>query len=147
MNMTKQKFYEFAIMMRENSKILFENDKKHTSVYLGGYVLEAYIKILLISKGEDDYIGHLGDSEFLKKFKRIISLHPELADNLLQETSLSYPKCLFNGRGNNTTKASWKIGHRYQVENWTDQTFCQNIQAEVDIVETALNHLRIDGKL
>ena len=26
MNMTKQKFYEFAIMMRENSKILFENE-------------------------------------------------------------------------------------------------------------------------
>lgn len=147
MNMTKQKFYEFAIMMRENSKILFENDKKHTSVYLGGYVLEAYIKILLISKGEDDYIGHLGERDFLKKFRTIISLHPEFADNLLQETSQNHPKCLFNGSGNNTTKASWKIGHRYQVENWTDQTFCQNIQSEIDIVETALNHLRIDGKL
>ena len=147
MDMTKRNFYDFAIMMKENSKILFDHDKNHTSVYLAGYVLEAYIKILLLHKAEPNYEGHLGDSNFLNKFKQILAIHPEFADNILQETSDDYPKFLFNGQGNNTTKASWKIGHRYIVSNWTDDRFCQNIQSEIVKIETALSYLRINGIL
>lgn len=143
--MTKQNFYDFSMMMKENSKILFEANKNHTSVYLAGYVLEAYIKIILLSKGEENYIGHLGDSEFLNKFKRVIAIHPEFSDNILQENHIHYPKKLFNGGGNNTTKASWKIKYRYKVENWTDRNFAQNIQNEIGNIEVALTKLIIDG--
>jgi hypothetical protein len=114
---------------------------------LAGYVLEAYIKIILLSKGEEDYIGHLGDSEFLNKFKRIIAVYPEFSDNILQENHMHYPKKLFNGGGNNTTKASWKIKYRYEVQRWTDRNFAQNIQSEIENINTALAQLRIDGVL
>lgn len=146
-NMTKQEFYDFGIMMKKNSNILFDNNQKHTSVYLAGYVLEAYIKIILIDKGESDYIGHLGDSDFLNKFKRIITLYPEFSNNILQTNNTDYPKRLFDGQGNNTTKASWKIKHRYKVNNWTDEEFCQNIQSEVVKIHSALNDLRITGMI
>lgn len=147
MSMTKQEFYDFGIMMKNDSNILFDNNQKHTSVYLAGYVLEAYIKIILIDKGESDYIGHLGDREFLNKFRRIIALYPEFSDNILQTNNINYPKKLFDGQGNNTTKASWKIQHRYKVNNWTDSTFCANIQSEVVNIHSALNDLRITGRL
>jgi len=145
--MTKQEFFDFAIMMRENSKTLFNEDRCHTSVYLAGYVLEAYIKIILLHKGENAFEGHLGDTHFLQKFRHIISLYPEYSDDLLQESNCDYPKHLFNGQGNNTTKASWKIGHRYKVENWTDSDFGQNVQNEIDKVQNALQKLQIDGVL
>ncbi|MFK5975881.1 MAG: hypothetical protein QM493_05185 [Sulfurovum sp.] len=141
--MTKEEFYKFGIMMQENSNILFVNNKYHTSVYLGGYVLEAYIKMILIYKGKEDYIGHLGDSEFLNKFRSVISTHPEFSDNILQTTNINYPKMLFNGQGNNTTKASWKIEHRYKVDNWTDETFCQKVQLEVQNIKSSLMEIRI----
>jgi len=143
--MTKEEFYNFAIMMKEDSKILFEGNRNHTSIYLAGYVLEGYIKVLLLSKGEEEYIGHLGDSQFLNKFRRIIALYPELSDNILQENHTDYPKKLFNGGGNNTTKASWKIEHRYKVDSWTNRDFAQNIQAEIENIERALVQLILDG--
>ena len=143
--MTRQNFYDFAIMMKENSNILFNANKNHTSIYLAGYVLEGYIKIILLYKDESEYIGHLGDRDFLNKFRRIISLHPEFADNILQESNENYPRKLFNGGGNNTTKASWKIQHRYKVENWTDRNFAHNIQQEIENINNALTQLRIDG--
>ena len=145
--MTKQEFFDFAIMMRENSKILFNEDRYHTSVYLAGYVLEAYIKIILIHKGENEFKGHLGDSDFLRRFRQIITLYPEYSDDLLQEANCDYPKHLFNGQGNNTSKASWKIEHRYKVINWTDSNFGQNVQDEIDKVQIALHKLQIDGVL
>ena len=141
--MTKEEFYKFGIMMEKNSSILFENNQFHTSVYLGGYVLEAYIKMILIYKGEADYIGHLGDSNFLSKFRSIISMHPEFSDNILQTTNINYPKMLFNGQGNNTTKASWKIDHRYKVDNWTDEAFCAKVQVEVQNIKNSLNEIRM----
>ncbi len=145
--MTKEDFSNFAIMMKKNSNILFNNGQKHTSVYLAGYVLEAYIKIILIYKNEPSFIGHLGDSDFLNKFRRIISLYPEFQDNILNSNHIKYPKKLFNGGGNNTTKASWKIEHRYKVNNWTDESFCQNIQEEMTNVHEALIDLRTLGIL
>ena len=141
--MTKEEFYKFAIMMQKNSEILFNNNQYHTSVYLGGYVLEAYIKMILILKGEESYIGHLGDSEFLNKFKNIISIHPEFSNNILQTVNENHPKMLFNGQGNNNTKASWKIEHRYKVNNWTDEIFCQKVQVEVQNIKHALIEARI----
>lgn len=141
--MTKEEFYKFGVMMQKNSKILFDNNQYHTSVYLGGYVLEAYIKMILILKDEDSYIGHLGDSEFLSKFRNIVSIHPEFSDNILQTTNTNYPKMLFNGQGNNTTKASWKIQYRYKVNNWTNESFCQKVQDEVLNVKSALFDSRI----
>ena len=52
MDVDKQKFYDVAMKMQINSSILFANDcndSNHGSVYLAGYVLEAYIKVLLLN--------------------------------------------------------------------------------------------------
>jgi len=144
--MTKENFYDFAIMMKENSNILFEKNKNHTSIYLAGYVLEAYIKIILIHHNEDDFIGHLGDSDFLNKFRRLITLYPEFFSNsILEESNINYPKKLFNGGGNNTSKASWKIGYRYKINCWTDNSFANAIQLEILEIEKELKKLEMTG--
>ena len=144
--MTEQKFYDFSIMMKENSNILFSKNKYHTSIYLAGYVLEGYIKIILIHHGENAFEGHLGDNIFLNKFRRLITLYPEFFSNsILEEFNADYPKKLFNGGGNNTTKASWKIKHRYNTDCWTDNNFANDIQLEIEKIKEALEKLRMDG--
>ena len=146
--MTKEKFYKFSKMMIKDSKILHRNDCKHNSVYFAGYVLEAYIKIILIHHGNKNFIGHLGDSDFLNKFRLLFSLHPDFFNtSILKESSFDYPKKLFNGGGNSNSKSSWKISSRYEVSHWTDRSFAQDIQAELGKIETALAKLRIDGVL
>ena len=144
--MTEQKFYDFSIMMKENSNILFSKNKYHTSIYLAGYVLEGYIKIILIHHGENAFEGHLGDNIFLNKFRRLIDLYPEFFSNsILEESNNDYSKKLFNGGGNNTTKASWKIKHRYNTGCWTDNNFANDIQLEIEKIKEALEELRMDG--
>lgn len=144
--MTKKEFYDFAIMMKENSNILFQSERNHTSIYLAGYVLEAYIKIILIHHGESAFEGHLGDNIFLNKFRRLNSLYPDFFSNsILEESNINYPKKLFNGGGNNTTKASWKIKHRYNTDCWTDNNFTNGIQLEIEKIKEALERLRIEG--
>jgi len=148
MNMSKEEFRKFALLMIKDSKILYSKNSKHNSVYFAGYALESYIKIILIHHGKEDFIGHLGDSDFLDKFRLLITLYPDFFNtSILKETSSDYPKKLFNGGGNSDTKASWKISSRYKVNHWTDRTFTQDIQAELVKIETALAQLRIDGVL
>lgn len=36
--MTKEEFYDFGIMMANDSKLLFDNKKYHNSVYLSEYI-------------------------------------------------------------------------------------------------------------
>jgi len=148
MNMSKEEFRKFAFLMIKDSKILYSKNSNHNSVYFAGYALESYIKIILIHHGNEDFIGHLGDSDFLDKFRLLITLHPDFfTTSILKETSSDYPKKLFNGGGNSDTKASWKISSRYKVRHWTDSNFAQDIQAEIVKIETALAQLRIDGVL
>lgn len=110
--------------------------------------MESYIKIILIYYGKEDFIGHLGDSDFLDKFRPLILLYPDFFNtSILKETSSDYPKKLFNGGGNSHSKASWKISSRYKVNHWTNSSFTQDIQAELGKIETALAKLRIDGVL
>ena len=144
---SKMDFYKFAISMKESSNTLFERKKYHSSVYLGVYVLEGYIKIILLHKDSPDYRGHLGDKDFLKRFRQILDLYPEFSDNILQPSHPSHPKRLFNGQGNNTTKAAWNINHRYRIDNWTDSNFCESVQQELEGLRSALSSLRIDGVL
>lgn len=135
--------------MAQDSKILFDKESWHNSVYFAGYTLEAYIKIILIHhEPEENFIGHLGDSDFLNKFRRLISLHPSFFNtSILKENSYKYPRRLFNGGGNNNTKAAWKIKSRYKVEHWQDKSFAEEIQQEVVSIQEALAQLRIDGVL
>jgi len=50
---TKKDFYNFGMMMVEDSKILYENNSLHNSVYFAVFALEAYLKIkLIISRKE-----------------------------------------------------------------------------------------------
>lgn len=146
--LAKKEFYKFACLMIKDSKILYRNQANHNSVYFAGYALESYIKIILIHYGNKDFIGHLGDSDFLDKFRLLITLHPDFfTTSILKETSSDYPKKLFNGGGNSDTKASWKISSRYKIKHWSDSNFAQDIQAEIVKIETAFTKLRIDGVL
>jgi len=137
--MTKQYFYDFAIMMKEDSKILFENQSYHNSVYLGAYVLEAYIKILLIHKNKN-YFGHINNGDFLSKLNRIKSLYPEFFENsILEEEHEFYPK--------NILSVEYDINYRYDVNKWIEEDYCQNVQYEIKTVRRALDLLRIEGIL
>lgn len=138
MIMTKQNFYEFALMMKKDSNILFENNSLHNSVYLGAFVLEGYIKILLIHKNIN-YIGHINDknNKFLNKLDTIKSLDPELFGNtILENNSDYYPIQLLSNKYN--------INYRYEVDKWTDINFVQDIQNEIQHIYENLEDLKIE---
>jgi len=137
--MNKQNFYDFAIMMANDSKLLFEANRLHNSVYLGGYVLEAYIKIILIDKNSN-YYGHINDKDnkFLKKLERIKSTNPELfEDSILNQNNDNYPS--------NILSQEYNINYRYEIERWIDEEFCQNVQNEINSIKMALNELERQG--
>jgi len=151
--MTKQNFYDFAIMMKENSNILFNSSRNHTSIYLAGYVLEGYIKILLINEGattyqgsnNNSYGGHVNSSNFIN---RLNSINPTVfSGSILNPANANYPQFLINGDGVANSKDEWNINYRYEVSRWTDRSFAQNIQNEIENINTALAQLRIDGVL
>ncbi|MDQ2045385.1 hypothetical protein NRL14_16910 [Pseudoalteromonas sp. 20-92] len=149
MDVDKKKFYDVAMRMQANSSILFSNDcnnSNHGSVYLAGYVLEAYIKVLLLNYGETRFYGHVGETKFLEKFKRITSVHPEIAD-ILHESNPLYPEALLVGQDGADDKSSWDVNHRYSVNIWSDMDFCQRVQKEILQLKTALIELRIQGVL
>jgi len=143
--MTKQNFYDFAMMMSVDSKLLHNNNKLHNSVYLGVFVLEAYVKILLIDNGattprgirDNSYGGHINDN---KMIERLETLHPNVFSNsILMSNHDKYP--------NNILSDKYDINFRYEVDKWIDAIFCQDIQDEVNNVKIALNELRIQGVL
>lgn len=149
--MTKENFYDFSMMMKKNSKILFEAGRNHTSVYLAGYVLEGYVKILLIHKGAtthqgntiSSYGGHINNSNFIN---RLNSIDPSMFNNsILNQSDTNYPQYLLNGDGAVNSKDEWDINYRYETQRWTDRNFAQNIQDEIENIEVALAQLRIDG--
>lgn len=147
MTTSKEDFYKFAQLMAKDSTLLHEYDALHNSVYFAGYVLEAYIKIILIHHGDENFIGHLGEKNFLDKINHLIedNLYPNFFDNsILKKKSEQIPKKLFDG-SNKTTKAKWNINSRYQVTHWTDKTFTEDIQKELKNIRMALARLRIDG--
>lgn len=128
--MTKQNFYDFGMMMKKDSNILFDEGSLHNSVYLGAFVLEAYVKILLIEENQN-YYGHINSGNFIN---RLQSIHPEVFDN----STLNISKLL---------SSEYDINYRYEVDKWIDPVFCQEIQDEIEQVKNALQELRIDGVL
>jgi hypothetical protein len=135
--MTKEGFYKFGIMMANDSKLLFDDNRLHNSVYLGAFVLEAYIKIILIIKNSN-YMGHINDrnNNFLNKLETIKSIHPEFFENsILKEEHSNYPR--------NILSEEYDINFRYEVDRWTDATFCQDVQNEVSYIQRELSELRI----
>ena len=128
--MTKQNFYDFGMMMKKDSNILFDEGSLHNSVYLGAFVLEAYVKILLIEENQN-YYGHINSGNFIN---RLQSIHPEVFDN----STLNISKLL---------SSEYDINYRYEVDKWIDPLFCQEIQDEIEQVKNALKKLRMDGVL
>ena len=128
--MTKQNFYDFGMIMKKDSNILFDEGSLHNSVYLGAFVLEAYVKILLIEENQN-YYGHINSGNFIN---RLQSIHPEVFDN----STLNISKLL---------SSEYDINYRYEVDKWIDPLFCQEIQDEIEQVKNALQELRIDGVL
>ena len=132
--MTKENFYDFAIMMREDSNILFDNNSLHNSVYLGAFVLEAYIKILLIDKNQN-YFGHINDNRMIERLKTI---SPEnFSNTILDLNNSNYPT--------NLLSEEYDINYRYEIYKWIDIEFCQKIQIEIEQIENDLKRLKIDG--
>lgn len=143
--MTKQNFYDFGVMMKNDSELLFNNNSFHNSVYLGAFVLEAYIKVLLINNGanthigtrDNSYGGHICSLNFVN---RLNSISPEAFSNsILESNNNGYPTKLLS--------SDYSIHYRYEVNKWTDEVFCQDIQDEVLKIYQALNNFRITGVL
>ncbi len=132
--MTKEKFYDFAIMMLNDSKILFEKDSLHNSVYLGAFVLEAYIKILLLSK-DQNYFGHINDNKILERLR---SISPESFSNTILDSNNSYYPT-------NLLSTEYNINYRYEVNRWTDPIFCQEVKNEIEQIKNDLERLRTIG--
>ena len=132
--MRKEEFYNFAIMMKRDSSILFDNNSLHNSVYLGAFVLEAYIKILLIGKNQN-YFGHVNDNRMLERLRAI---SPESFSNtILNSNDPHYPT--------NLLSEEYNINYRYEVDRWREERFCQEIQNEINQIKNDLDRLRVDG--
>lgn len=133
--MTKENFYDFGVMMKNDSVMLFNNGSLHNSVYLGAFVLESYIKILLIHNNAENYFGHICNSRFVN---RLNTISPESFDNsILSSNNSDYPSKLLGD--------DYDINYRYEVDKWTDPTFSQVVQDEVIKIYNALNNLRVTG--
>jgi len=149
----KKKFYSFSQLMAKDSDILYRNEAWHSSVYFAGYVLEGYIKFLLIKggaktykgNGDNSYGGHINSLSFIN---RLSSTNPNLFNSsLLEQSNLNYPELLLNGRNNNIGEDKWDINYRYEVNRWTNQMFAEDVQLEVYNIKQALALARIDGVL
>lgn len=148
--MTKQNFYDFGITMANDSKLLYNNGKYHNSVYIGGYILESYIKIILLNNNYqyEEIKQHLGDKELVDKINRLISFYPELFENsLLIKEDRNYPKFFFNGGSNKTHQSKWNVNQRYNIIQWSEENFCQKIQKEIAEIEKALIRIQREGVL
>ncbi|RLA83300.1 MAG: hypothetical protein DRG78_04800 [Epsilonproteobacteria bacterium] len=139
--MTKRNFYDFGLIMANDSNLLFNNNSLHNSVYLGAFVLEAYVKILFINNGAitpngqraNSYGGHINDS---KMVERLQSIYPNVfSSSILEPSDDKYPTTLLS--------SVYDINYRYEVDKWIDESTCQNIQDEVLEIYDALNDLRI----
>ncbi len=136
--MTKKQFYDFALMMKKDSNILFKNEAYHNSVYLAGYVLEGYIKIFLLDENNyRNHYGHLNDGKLLERLK---TFNPEFFENsILNEDNINYPQNLLSDKYN--------INFRYEVDKWTDLKFCEKVHNEILKIEEELIRLRLEGIL
>jgi hypothetical protein len=149
----KERFYSFSQLMAKDSKILYDQEAWHNSVYFAGYVLEGYIKFLLIKSGattyqgnrDNSYGGHINSLSFIN---RLSTTNPNLFNSsLLEQSNLNYPELLLNGRNNNIGEDKWDINYRYEVNRWKSQMFAEDVQLEVDNIKQALALARIDGVL
>lgn len=134
------KFVEFAMYMGESSLELIEKGKYHSGVYLGGYLLEGYLKDFLINRmkyEEKDIFVHLNQ----EKVKKVI-LHKEveeflrinmdlLTDSLLANTHSNYPKLLIEGGENNETQKRWDVHERYNIKQWSEKEYALKIKEEL----------------
>jgi len=138
--------------MKKDSSILFENNSFHTSVYLAGYVLEAYLKIFLIyhyNEFRKKDKKHLDENNTLiNRVEALFSIYPEYFDNsILQSDNEKYPSFLLNGDGESVTKSKWVVDGRYDIDYWSNEDFATKIQNEIEAVEESLINLRLDGRI
>jgi HEPN domain-containing protein len=126
---TKKDFYNFGMMMVKDSKILYENNSLHNSVYFAIFALESYLKMKLIISGKEykEYKGHISD----KYINRVLGIEPELfnKDNFYN---------MING---------YDINHRYLIDKWTNKNICQDIQNELENVKNLLISLNKEADL
>ena len=122
--------------------MLYDNTSLHNSIYFGAFVLEGYIKILLINSGATlngtpTYKGHLHNSSFIN---RLQSINPEsFSNSLLEQNHPQYPNHLLND--------TYNINYRYEVDKWINILYCQDVQNEIRSIKEELINLRIDGVL
>lgn len=127
--------------MKNDSNLLFNNMSHHNSVYLGGFVLEGYVKILLIKNGanEKDYFGHIKGCN-CKIINRLNTLNPtELSSSILIEGNEKYPWALLSDK--------YDINFRYEISQWKNSIYCNRVQKEINDIINELNDLRIKGSL
>lgn len=147
--MTKEEWYKVGENKHIASNVLFNEKCFHNSVYLGGYVLESYFKLILIIDGwdADDLFVHLNASkgkgrnkieEFLyKEVNKIYTLKPELFEGF----DFQNVKNLLHGEDR------WSVHDRYDPQKWNTESFCKSIKAEIDYVMGKLNYLKLEGEL
>lgn len=146
---SKEDFYDFGLLMRKDSEVLFSDNRLHTSVYLAGYVLESYIKILLIVNGSGfrngfaGYGGHVNSGNFVN---RLMTIEPTVFNNsILFTTDDNYPTKLLNGASTDICESQWDINGRYEVNRWVDSSFSSCIQTEINNIESKLINMKLDG--
>lgn len=147
--MTKEEWYKVGENKHRASCVLFSEECYHNSVYLGGYVLESYFKLILIIQGwdADDLFVHLNASkgprnnkieDFLyEEVNKIYMLNPELFEGF------DFQKVNNLLQGNDR----WSVHDRYNPEKWNTESFCRTIKAEIDYVMGKLNYLKVEGEL
>lgn len=132
----KEQFRKFTNENYIASKILYSNGKYHIATYLGGYVLEGYLKMLLISAGIS--------SKNIKthNYKRLLSIFPSAFANI-NITNINNLTLVCGDTG----FPRWHPEKRYNVTVWNNQQFSKKIQNDIETIKNEMDDLRLKGLL
>lgn len=132
----KLMYYNFLHEMDISSQLLHNNGNYHTACYLGGYVLESYLKILiLVGNDTGEHIREHKYTKLLDKIYLLRYIYPKdiKIDQYIDLTSKTQ-RLVLGSSSNNRTNPSWDPDRRYNVNIWNDANHSQKIQEEIKLI-------------
>lgn len=135
----KEEYKKFINENYNASKILHANGRYHLATYLAGYVLEGYLKIILLLSGAkyESLITH-----DYKYFERFISA----SKKSLSQIDIVKVKNLYLFCGDKPIPA-WHPNHRYNTDAWNNEKFSNKIQKDIEFIKNELIQLKMKGLL
>ncbi|WP_330111742.1 hypothetical protein VSU16_02995 [Cetobacterium somerae] len=137
----EKKYFKFAEEAYKTSSILYENGRYHNSVYFGGYVLEGYLKVLLVL-----YYSGMTETEIPDLLKHSPNTHLRnlIGISAKKRTKIKVDEYIFI-KSEIKKLFEWHPGSRYEIEIWDDEKLSKIIQNEIKILLKKMYKLKSKG--